>query len=221
MSYVDLSQSFDWLNVMNSLPSLLELHLSYCTLPSLNPTRLPNLNSSSLLVLDLSRNSFGGPIPDWLQNMTSSLLWEFDLPVNHFNSSIPNWLCDSTHLQLLNLGNQLQGQISNDVGNLTSLITLHMSKNEDLEFEKGIPKSFRNLCNLRSLDLLGVKLNQEIHNVLAVMSRCVSNVLERLVLQECQLSGHLTDVLGYFKNLAFIDASDNSISVQFLYLWKK
>ncbi|WCJ29602.1 Receptor-like protein EIX2 [Euphorbia peplus] len=291
MTYVNLNQSYDWFKVMNSLPSLLELHLSYCRLPNL----LSSLNSSSLSVLDLSVNFFGGPIPNCLQNMTSSFLRELDLSWNAFNSSIPNWLYDLTHLQLLDLrDNLLQGQISNGIRNLTSLVTLDLSMNADLEFENGIPKlfkhfcnlrslslsyvklnqemndileilssgcvsgvleslsvgplsgylsdhighlnnlryldvysitddpnlmirghiptSFKHLCNLRSLKLSGIKLNQEMNEVLAILSGCVSNVLQSLELDSCELSGHLTDNISYFKDLITFDISQNSIS---------
>ncbi|WCJ20480.1 Receptor-like protein EIX2 [Euphorbia peplus] len=219
MSRVDLSRSFDWLKVMNSLPSLLELHLYGCRLTNL----LPSVNSSSLSVLDLSGNDFGGRIPKGLQNMTSSFLRELDLSYNYFNSSIPNWLYDLTNLQLLNLrGNLLQGQISSGISNLTSLVTLDLSGNSYLKFEVGtpnlmihgpIPTSFKHLCNLRSLDLSDVKLNQEINDVLAIISSgCVSHVLQSLLLHNCELSGHLTDDLRYFKNLIILDISENLIS---------
>ncbi|WCJ39051.1 Receptor-like protein EIX2 [Euphorbia peplus] len=208
LTFVNLGKSLDWLKVMNSLPRLLELHLSHCRLPNLNP----KLNmSSSLLVLDLAHNPFEGPIPNGLQNMTSSFLRELDLSGNHFNSFIPNWLYDLTNLQLLDLRfNQLQGRISSDIGNLSSLITLDLSWNH-LEFENGIPKSFKNFCNLRSLELSGVKLNQEMNGILEILS-CVSNVLNSLDLSYCELSGHLTDDLSYFKNLTTFRISYNSIS---------
>ncbi|WCJ29604.1 Receptor-like protein EIX2 [Euphorbia peplus] len=209
MSGVDLSQSFDWLKVINSLPSLLELRLSGCTLPNL----FPSLNSSSLSVLDLSDNSFRGQVPNGFQNMTSSFLRELDLSGNYFNSSVPNWFYDLTHLQLLNLrGNLLQGQISNGIRNLTSLVTLDLSGNDDLEFENGISKSFEHFCNMRSLKLSGVKLNQEMNEVLAILSGCVSNVLQSLELNSCELSGHLTNNISYFKDLIRFDISQNSIS---------
>ncbi|WCJ39097.1 hypothetical protein M5689_020115 [Euphorbia peplus] len=200
---------------MNSLPSLLELHLPYCKLPFYNLTRLPSVNmSSSLLVLDLSFNYFEGPILNGLQNITSSFLMELDLSWNHFNYSIPNWFYDLTHLQLLNLqGNQLQGQISSSIGNLTSLISLDMSYNHGLEFEKGIPNSFKNLCPLRSLDLSRVKMNQKINDVLAIMtSGCVSDVLQSLEFINCQFSGHLTNDLSSLRNLTSFRIHANSIS---------
>ncbi|WCJ39093.1 disease resistance family protein / LRR family protein [Euphorbia peplus] len=214
MSGVNLSRSFDWLKVISTLSCLIELHLPDCRLPVYNPTRLPCVNmSSSLLVLDLSYNHLGGPIPNVLQNVTSSFLRELDLSYNNFNSSIPNWFYDLTNLQLLKLRvNDLQGKISRDIGNLTSLISLDMSFNRELEFEKGIPKSFKRFCNLRYLDLSTIKINQDINDILAILSRCISNVLQWLDLSDCQLSGHLTDDLAYFKNLSTFRIPRNVIS---------
>ncbi|WCJ39049.1 hypothetical protein M5689_020071 [Euphorbia peplus] len=201
MSYVNLSQSNDWLSAINSLPCLLELHFSFCGLANLDPPRVSSLNLSSLLVLDLSGNYFGGPIPNDLQNITSSFLRELDLSWNDFNSSIPDWLYGLTNLQILNICyNLFQGQISSGIENLTSLVNLDMSGNYELEFQNGISNSLKNFCNLRKLDLSGVRLNQEMNDILEILSSgCVSDMLESLYLGP--LSGYLSDHIGRLKNL--------------------
>ena len=56
MSGVDLSKASDWLQLINTLPSLFDLRLSSSQLPFIPPT--PTVNFSSLLTLDLSRNQF-------------------------------------------------------------------------------------------------------------------------------------------------------------------
>eukprot|EP00257_Ricinus_communis_P002153 XP_002513051.3 receptor-like protein EIX1 [Ricinus communis] len=209
LSYVNL-YSFDWLNVINSLPSLLQLHLSRCQLGGASFPSTVNLNFSSLAILDLSVNDFQGPIPNSLQNLTSSLK-ELDLGYNSFNSSLPNWLYGFTNLEFLSLNsNRLQGNISSLIGNMTSLITLDLSSN--LAISGGIPTSFKHLCNLRSLVLDTVTLSQKINDVLEILSGCISDELESFSMYSCQLSGYLTDDLGHFKNLASLDLSYNSIS---------
>ncbi|KAF2316407.1 hypothetical protein GH714_041748 [Hevea brasiliensis] len=63
LSSVDLSK-LDWLDAMNKLPSLVELHLSYCSLSHKVPY---NINFSSLAILDLSRNRFGeSSVSSWI-----------------------------------------------------------------------------------------------------------------------------------------------------------
>ncbi|WCJ38719.1 Receptor-like protein EIX1 [Euphorbia peplus] len=241
LSSVNFSQSgsIRWLEVLNKLPSLVELHLSYCQIVYLPP--LVNLNFSSLSVLDLSRNSFleplipnwvfrlknlktlnlafnqfegplshhfqnrtslekldlssnkfplipkwifrlrnlislnlgsnhfGGPIPGELQNVSDII--ELDLSFNGFNSSIPDWLYDFKHLEILNLGyNSLSGNISSAIENMTSLGNLDLGGN--VEFEQGIPKSFKKLCSLKSLSFSRTKLGQEMNDILEILSGC-------------------------------------------------
>ncbi|MED6159923.1 hypothetical protein PIB30_046754 [Stylosanthes scabra] len=166
----NLSKSLDWLQTMQYLPSLEELHLDRCTFGNY---KLPSkLNFSSLLSLSISStpkwtfqlknlvslkvftsspypSDVGGPIPDGIQNLT--LLENLDLSFNSFSSHIPNWLFSLHRLKFLNLGtNNLTGTISNSLGNLTSLVTLDLSYNQ---FEGSIPVFLGNLASLASLDL--------------------------------------------------------------------
>ncbi|XP_025014190.1 receptor-like protein EIX2 [Ricinus communis] len=233
MSSNDLSKSFDWLQVMNSLSLLEELHLPCCQLPNISSLN-SNVNFSSLAILDwssnyftdslvpswifrlqnlvsldLSSNNFQGPIPSGLQNL-SLLVRKLDLSYNNYSSSIPTWLCRLSNLELLNLGsNSFQGQISSLIGNITSLRNLDLSYNR---FEGGIPRSLKHLCNLRLLSFRGINLSQEINDVLQILSECISNGLESLFLDHCQLSGHLIDDLGKFRKLSFLVLWSNMIS---------
>nr|XP_023889548.1 receptor-like protein EIX2 [Quercus suber]POE64646.1 lrr receptor-like serine/threonine-protein kinase gso2 [Quercus suber] len=232
MSYVNLSKASDWVQLTNTLPSLLDLRLHYCQLrPSIPP--IPTINSSSLLTLDLSDNyfentsipswilglrnlvsldlsynNFQGSIPVDLQNMTS--LSHLYLSGNNFNSSIPNWLYSFSRLEFLNLGsNNLQGTISSAIGNLTSAISIDLSYNE---LGGKLPVSFGNLCNLREISLSSNKWSQEISEILESLSGCLSDRLEILDLSYSQLHGPLTDELGVFKNLVHLSLWNNSIS---------
>ncbi|KAH9803422.1 hypothetical protein KPL71_001759 [Citrus sinensis] len=228
---VNLSKASDWLMATNTLPSLLELRLSNCSLHHF-PT-LASANSSSLTVLDLSDNQldnsfipswvFGlsrlvfldlgfnnlqGPIPRGLQNLTS--LKHLDLDSNHFNSSIPDWLYKFSPLECLNLrNNSLQGTISDAIGNLTSVSWLDLSINIGLQGR--IPRSMANFCNLKSVNLRGVHLSQEISEILDIFSGCVSNGLESLDMRSSSIYGHLTDQLGQFRNLVTLNLANNSI----------
>ena len=57
MSGVNLSKAFDWVQLTNTLPSLLDLRLFDCQLRPFIPLT-PTVNFSSLLTLDLSWNQF-------------------------------------------------------------------------------------------------------------------------------------------------------------------
>ncbi|KAK9212566.1 hypothetical protein WN943_001948 [Citrus x changshan-huyou] len=229
---VNLSKAFDWLMVTNKLPSLVELRLANCQLHHFSLLATANFSSltvldlsdnqfdkwfipswvfglSHLLFLDLGFNNFQGPIPRGLQNLTS--LRHLGLDSNHFNSSIPNWLYRFIHLEYLSLSNNsLQGTIDSEaLGNLTSISWLDLSLNMGIEGR--IPRSMASLCNLKSLNLRGVHLSQEISEILDIFSGCVSNGLESLDLRSDSIYGHLTDQLGQFKNIVTLDFANNSI----------
>ncbi|CAI0453640.1 unnamed protein product [Linum tenue] len=234
-SKVDLSNASDWLDMIITLPSLSELYLSHCQIPHIPPLANVNMSSSlsalslyhnqfgqtfvpswvfhlkNLTYLNLAYNTFAGPIPAQLQNLTS--LRTLDLSFNYFNHSVPNWLYGLHHLEKLDLySNKLDGRVSTEIGNLSSLIYLDMSVNYGLEFERGIPDSFKSFCQLRSLSLRYVKLNQNVSELLEILGVCASGTLQELSLSSCQLHGQLTDRIGMFKNLNLLKLQNNSIS---------
>jgi len=213
----NLSQSFHMLHPLQPLSSLLHLHLSGCTLPHYNQQSF--LNFSSLLTLDLSYiyyhstissvpkwvfglkklvslvsngNHFEDQIPDGLRNLT--LLENLDLKENSFSSSIPHWFYSSfPHLKLLDLSNNnLQGNIYDALGNVTSLVTLDLSYNQ---LEGPIPTSLGKVTSLIELDLSYNKLEGPIPTSLGKLTSLV--VLD---LSYNQLSGNIT--LHYYGNKA-------------------
>ncbi|KAA3480207.1 LRR receptor-like serine/threonine-protein kinase GSO2 [Gossypium australe] len=157
---------------------------------------------NSLVLLNLGGNGLDGPIPDFLRNMTS--LRHLDLSHNYFNSSIPDTL------QVLRLyGNELQGDISSTIFNIRTLSELDLSWND---LEGKLPRAAGKLCKLRSIDLSGIRLNQDISHIFEILSVCSSPRLESLAFSSCQFSGQLTDQLEHFKNLKQLCLDSNSIS---------
>ncbi|CAN0863410.1 Receptor-like protein EIX2 [Linum grandiflorum] len=233
LSGTDLSNASDWLNMINAVPSLSELYLANCHISGDFP--LVHVNLSSLSVLDLSHNRFGrtsfprwvshlkrltsldlqvnnlrGPVPDEFQNLTS--LRALRLSWNKFNGSIPDWLFSFRHLEDLDIRqNVLAGGVAIGIGNLTSLINMDLSFNY-LTFEGGIPASFRSFCQLKSLELSYIKLQQNVSELFQILQECSSNTLETLFLDRCQLFGKVTDQIGRFKRLKHLELQDNSIS---------
>ncbi|KAL2334669.1 hypothetical protein Fmac_015882 [Flemingia macrophylla] len=226
----DLSKSLHLLHTLQALPSLMQLHLSWCTLPP-HYSQPPLLNFSSLLTLDMSRvsgisyvpnwifgleklvsltlnnNDIHSPFPDGIQNLT--LLQNLDLSYNSFSSSIPHSLYGLQCLKLLNLANNdLQGTIVDALGNLTSLIELDLSYNE---LDGKIPTSLGNACNLRDLRFSHLKLNQQVNEITEILAPCISHVLTTLVASSSQLSGNLTNQFGVFENIVALDFSNNTI----------
>jgi Leucine-rich repeat (LRR) protein len=231
MSYVDLREASNWLQVMNMLPSLSELHLSYCGLDKYDP--IPYVNFSSLTVLDLSRNDFVNSTFDWINSLTSlvtldlkhteikvsllgvavqnmSSLRNLHLSGNNFSYTIPQWLCNMTALERLYLPeNNIQGVHPKAIGCLSQLMLLDLSHNR---LEGKIPRFLGNLCNLQHLDLSWNNLGGGLYDLLGNSSSCTTKNLEFLDLSWNQLSGTLPDQLGKHKKLSVLSLFNNMLS---------
>ncbi|KAI3461142.1 hypothetical protein Pfo_017805 [Paulownia fortunei] len=230
MNYVNLSKAASWVQVINTLPSLVKLHFGSCRLNFKAP--LNDVNITSLEFLDLSGNNFQSfAIPRWIFQLSKLLfldlsynsfqvpihtisnttkLQHIDLSGNYFNSTIPDWLYFCKDLEFVSLSYSfLHGTISNAIANLSSLNSLDLSMNE---LSGKIPREIANFCKIQKLDLSENKLQGEISDSFGNMSDCFLGALEYLSLEENQLSGHLTDQFGEFKSLQTIDLSSNSLS---------
>ncbi|XP_035832372.1 receptor-like protein 46 [Helianthus annuus] len=89
LSRYNLSLAWNSVNLLNTIPSLSELHLSECGLHNapFSATYLNSSAHSNIQYLDLSWNSIGGRFPSELMNITS--LKVLDLSSSSLNSSIP------------------------------------------------------------------------------------------------------------------------------------
>ncbi|KAF8407309.1 hypothetical protein HHK36_006436 [Tetracentron sinense] len=180
---VDLSMATsNWVQAVNMLPSLLDLHLPSCSLYNL-PLSLPFVNFSAISVINLSNNGF--------------------------NSSIPLWLFNITSLVNLNLSfNYLQGAIPDAFGNMTSLQGLDFSRNTYIEGQ--IPVTLGNICTLRTLDLSLNNISGTISEVVNGLSGCSNSNLESLQLGFNKLGGNLPNSIGLLKNLRYLELWQNS-----------
>ncbi|XP_003633782.1 receptor-like protein EIX2 [Vitis vinifera] len=180
---IDLSKAAAyWLQTVNTLPSLLELHMPNCQLSNLSLS-LPFLNFTSLSILDLSNNGFDSTIPHWLFNLSSLVYLDLN-------------------------SNNLQGGLPDAFQNFTSLQLLDLSKNSNIEGE--LPRTLGNLCYLRTLILSVNKLSGEIAEFLDGLSACSYSTLENLDLGFNKLTGNLPDSLGHLKNLRYLQLWSNS-----------
>ncbi|KAL8459332.1 hypothetical protein ACS0TY_036719 [Phlomoides rotata] len=131
--------------MMSTLLPLLTTSISLITLYLLLP---PDglFKFTNLLSLDLSSNSFDGPIPTIIN---ATKLHHIDLSSNFFNSSIPDWfyLCKDLEYVDLSNNNHLSGTISNHFGEFKSLRVLDLWH----KFTGTPPESLGQLFNLQIL----------------------------------------------------------------------
>ncbi|XP_055961743.1 receptor-like protein EIX2 [Mercurialis annua] len=171
-----------WLNAVNMLPFLLELHLHECQLTDMLVV-LPFVNFTSLSVLDVSKNSFNSSIPTWLLNLTN--LTKLDLSSNSFGGSFPIEFGDLTALEELNL--ELNGYIGGH-----------------------LPSSLGKLCKLKNLNLGSNNLSGEITQLMDGFYDCPSASLVSFSVNSNGFSGELPASLGNLRNLQYLDLAFNS-----------
>ncbi|GJU58886.1 leucine-rich repeat protein [Tanacetum coccineum] len=241
MSYVDVSKAIDWFQVINTLPSLAELHLKQSLLLDVHP-HVPCQNITSLLLLDLSNNGFiNSLMPQWIFSIKS--LVSLDLSMCNFNGRIPgsfaygfrnltslkwldvswnNFMNSSLVLKELSSGigsNLLSLDISGRDISSTTLDSLHNLTSllslglSGNQLTNIIPRSLGNLCNLRDIYLSENDFqNISLTYLLESFLECKSPCLESLSASYSGLSGLLPDQLGKFKHMEYLEFRYNDIS---------
>ncbi|KAJ0579551.1 putative non-specific serine/threonine protein kinase [Helianthus annuus] len=225
MSGVNFSKATDWHQVINTLPSLVELHLSNCELSHIQP-HVPSLNLTSLSFLDLSFNDFNSPMPSWIFKLTNlvsldlsgcnihgiisssnysfrnltSLKFLYIYGYDFMNSPLVFEELSSSKLISLYISScSVSSLLLNSLRNLTSLRRLDLSYNQ---LTKKVPKSLGNLCNLREIDLSGNHFGQiSLTNLLESFSDCESPRLESLSISNSELSSPIPSMIGRLSSL--------------------
>ncbi|XP_056173207.1 receptor-like protein Cf-9 homolog [Syzygium oleosum] len=104
-------------------------------------------SNTSLVVIDLSNNKFGGPIP-----LPSSVTFYYSIESNKMTGRISPLICNATKLEVINLShNSLIGTLPRCLTNFsTDLSVLNLQMNH---LEGTIPQSFCWRNSLKTLDL--------------------------------------------------------------------
>ncbi|KAK6802692.1 hypothetical protein RDI58_000475 [Solanum bulbocastanum] len=231
MYHVDLREATNWLQVINMLPSLVDLSLSNCSLNSI--TNLLHHNFSSLETLDLSSTKFNSPIPNWVFNLSNLVSLNLsdcnftgpfpDFPVNlaslttfkafenSFNCLLPEWLFDLSNLEHLNLrSSSIKGAIPN--GNITTLKYLDLSDNN---LNSTIPNWLYRCKDLESLYLSENRLEGAVSSLISNLSS-----ITNIDISGNMLTGKLPNVIGILGKLEFLSLSKNQFEGQVSELFK-
>ncbi|URE11744.1 LRR receptor-like serine threonine-protein kinase [Musa troglodytarum] len=228
MSFVELSMaSHNWLQAVNMLSSLEELHLSDCGLNDL-PSSLSLVNLTALATLDISDNLFNSTFPSWLWKLHSLSYLVLSSSINNLVGQIPTAIGGMKSLETLDLSfNKLSGDSLSRV-NLTALTTLDLRGNffnstfpswpfelrslsylaiSNSELYGTVPAGFGNLTRLTQLDLSGNSLSGSIP---AEIGRLTS--LAELRLSGNSLSGRIPAEIGNLSSVTQLDLGHNSLS---------
>ncbi|KAF7068784.1 hypothetical protein CFC21_074513 [Triticum aestivum] len=182
MSGVDLSATVDWAHAVNMLPSLVLLELVSCGLRNTMPLPFRS-NLTSLEILHLESNSFNSSFG------ANYLAW--DLP------ALQHFYMDSCGIK---------GSIPDAVGNLTSIQSLSLGRNN---FFGMVPSTFKKLEKLRFLNLGGNFIGGDIQDLL---HRLPTDELQQLYLYQNNLTGNLPDWLEQFSSLSILWLHNNKLS---------
>ncbi|CAI0438705.1 unnamed protein product [Linum tenue] len=186
-------------------------------------------NLSSLQLVALNNNNFGGSLPQSVVNFTelSSLV----VNNNKMTGEIPEGMAKLKKLEWLHLGNnQFTGTVPEELGKLGNLKKLYLHGNK---FSEGrIPSSFGNLSKLTHLGMQQSSIQGEIPSSLGNCRNLLSLNLDRnnltgeipgeilsiesltiyLGLAENRLTGSLPRQVGTLKNLGILNVSHNLLS---------
>ncbi|WZZ48805.1 hypothetical protein YC2023_048912 [Brassica napus] len=114
---------------------------------------------TGLLILDLSRNFFSGPLPLSVGGLSSLL--KLDVSNNYLEGKVPIELQSLKNLTLFDLtNNRFSGGLTKEIQEMSSLVELVLSNNHLEGDLTGI--KWRNLKNLVLLDLSNTRLKGEI-----------------------------------------------------------
>ena len=167
------------------------------------PKSMTNL-SKHLEIFTIGRNKIYGNIPHGIGNLVSLTLLGFEQ--NHLSGSVPFELGKLQKLGGLYLNlNRFSGPIPSSLGNLTSLTRLFMEGNR---LEGSIPPSLGSCQSLLTLNLSSNNLSGSIpKEVMGISSLSIS-----LTLSNNSLTGSLPTEVGDLDNLSELDVSGNKLS---------
>ncbi|MBA0672708.1 hypothetical protein Goklo_024303 [Gossypium klotzschianum] len=196
------AKATNWLQVIQSHPSLLVLHFEKCDFAEVDPSSLVHFNSSnSLSVLHLIRLSTFHPSAFPLLLNISQNLVELDLSYSYFPSLIPDTFDNMPSLEGINL----EGRIPKTLGNLCTLKELNLQENS---LSGPLTFAVKNLsgCAKDSLEVLKLDFN---HFNRSLPSFVPFSSLRELDVGYNQLRGHFEDNFGDFSKLNVLNLDEN------------
>ncbi|CAN0924035.1 Probable LRR receptor-like serine/threonine-protein kinase At3g47570 [Linum grandiflorum] len=187
------------------------------------------VNASSLEVVHIEKNNFGGSLPENIGNLSTDLL-QLTVNDNKISGNFPNGIQSLVNLEVLwadnnylsgtiqpsfgnlrflrrcNLfNNDISGNIPMSIGNLAELIELDISANR---LQGEIPASIGNLKNLLLFNLS----HNDLHGVIPLQVMGLSSLSRTLDLSYNRFTGSIPVEVGNLRNLGSLNLSHNMLS---------
>ncbi|XP_023919160.1 receptor-like protein EIX2 [Quercus suber] len=213
-SFWNLSSQFSYLNLSHN-----QINGEIPNNPSILSTSIIDLSSnhfkgslpyisSSVIVLDLSDNSFSKSISSFLcfKMNDSKSIGYLNLEKNNLSGKIPDCWMKWNSLVVLNLANNnFSGNFPASIGSLTLLKSLHLYNNK---FSGNLPSSLRNCENLVIID---VAKNEFVGSIPSWIGHRFSSLMI-LILHSNNFHGHIPKELCALTSLQILDLSHNKLS---------
>ncbi|CAN6724096.1 unnamed protein product [Malus baccata var. baccata] len=200
-----ITDSKDFLGLLANCTSLEVLGLMGNYFGGELPGSVANL-STQLRILTLGSNLMHGSIPNDIGNLVN--LTSLGLEGNYLGGRVPDGIGKLQKLQGLHLNvNKFSGRIPSSLGNLTSLTKLFMEENM---FQGSIPPSLGNCQKLLVLNLSSNRLTGKIPKELIGLS----SLSISLSMSNNSLIGSLPSEVGKLVSLGELDVSRNKLTGQ-------
>lgn len=217
LSWVNLSQATDWMQVVSNLPFLRNLQMYGCSLSPSIPSSVVYTNASiDLHLLNFAVNKLDDRwMFQWLFNFTglSSNLEHLDLSSNEFSGPIPSAIGRLESLSNLYLSNnRFEDPFPASMSDLKSLVKLDLSNN-NFQGSRWNPYILGNLCSLQELNLRANNITGDLSTIIQTWSQsCVHESLVSLDMGFNRLWGSMSDEIGTFSSLRELLLDSNQLS---------
>ncbi|CAN6912687.1 unnamed protein product, partial [Brassica oleracea] len=186
----------------NATSQVISLDLSNRNLTGHLPQQIRYL-SSSLLYLNLSKNSLVGPFPTSLFDLTK--LTTLDISHNSFESSFPPGISKLKFLRVFNaFSNNFEGLLPMEVARLRFLEELNLGGSY---FEGEIPAAYGGLQRLKFIHLAGNLLGGALPPRLGLLPN-----LQHIEIGYNQFTGNIPSEFSLLSNLKYLDVSNCTLS---------